>query len=247
MADKLLNLSAVIPFYNEEESAESVCSEVCGVLSRFNELGWELITVDDGSSDRTGRILDELSARYRNLRALHLKTNSGQSASLHAGFRAAKGELIVTLDGDGQNDPADIPLLVEELIKRGLHMICGVRIKRADNIVRRISSWISNRARSCVLKDGITDIGCALRVFRRECLEEVHFFRNAHRFFPALFKMAGFSVGEIPVNHRARKYGKSKYGGGINSRLWVGIVDLAGLYWLRKRAFTFTTTDKYGE
>jgi len=110
--------------------------------------------------------------------------------------------------------------------------------------VRRISSIIANQVRSAVLGDGITDIGCSLRVFKRDCLEPVRFFRNAHRFFPALFKIAGFSVGEMSVNHRPRKHGESKYGGGINSRLWVGIVDLAGVYWLSRRAFSYTVNMK---
>jgi dolichol-phosphate mannosyltransferase len=107
-----------------------------------------------------------------------------------------------------------------------------------------VSSRIANRIRSAVLKDGITDVGCSMRVFRRSCLERVRFFRNAHRFFPALFRMAGFSVAEMPVSHRSREHGTSKYGGGINSRLWVGIADLAGVYWLRKRSFSYTAVEK---
>jgi dolichol-phosphate mannosyltransferase len=118
-------------------------------------------------------------------------------------------------------------------------MMCGVRQRRADNWVRRMSSRIANRVRAAFLHDNITDVGCSIRVFRRQCLARVRMFRNAHRFLPALFQMVGFSVAEMPVNHRARLEGSSKYGGGINSRLWVGLADLAGVYWLGKRALLY--------
>ena len=237
-------LSVVIPFFDEEESVEKVCEELRQVLASERDLVWELIMVDDGSMDRTPQIMDDLVIRYENYRALHLKPNSGQSAALEAGFEEALGEFIVTLDGDGQNDPRDIPRLLSLLRANRLDMICGVRQTRADNLIRRMSSRIANRVRSAVLKDHITDVGCSLRVFRRECMKRVRFFRNAHRFFPALFIMAGFTVAETPVNHRPRELGTSRYGGGINSRLWVGIADLAGVFWLRKRALRYTVTRK---
>jgi len=157
----------------------------------------------------------------------------------------ARGDFIATLDGDGQNDPRDIAVLMEEMSRRGVHMMCGIRRKRSDNLVRRVSSLIANRIRSAVLQDDITDIGCAIRVFKRESLTGVHLFRNFHRFFPALVRMAGFSVAEMPVNHRPRSHGKSKYGGGINSRLWAGIADLTGVYWMRKRSFSYRVTERH--
>jgi dolichol-phosphate mannosyltransferase len=237
-------LSVVIPFFNEEESLEKVCEEVREVLANEQDLIWELILVDDGSKDRTPQLIDDLVIRRENFHALHLRPNSGQSAALEAGFAEARGEFIATLDGDGQNDPRDIPRLLNALKANRVDMVCGVRQRRADNLVRRLSSRIANRVRSAVLKDRITDVGCSLRVFRRECLKRVRFFRNAHRFFPALFIMAGFSVAETPVNHRPRELGTSKYGGGINSRLWVGLADLAGVFWLRKRALRYTVTKK---
>ena len=237
-------LSLVVPFFDEEESVQQVCEELRQVFSIEGDLTWELIMVDDGSKDHTPQLIDELANRYDNFRALHLRPNSGQSAALEAGFEVALGEFIATLDGDGQNDPRDIPRLLNVLKAKGLDMICGIRQRRADNTVRRISSRIANRVRSAVLKDNITDVGCSLRVFRRECLKRVRFFRNAHRFIPALFIMAGFTVAETPVNHRPRIGGRSKYGGGINSRLWVGIADLAGVFWLRKRALRYTVTGK---
>ncbi|MGD2127946.1 MAG: glycosyltransferase family 2 protein [Lysobacterales bacterium] len=228
-------LSIVIPFYNEEESIPSVCREVEEVFGGDFPHSWELVMVDDGSSDRTPELIDRLDREHENFVAVHLDPNSGQSAALEAGFNAARGEYIATLDGDGQNDPRDIPRLLDAMLENGVDMMCGIRARRADNFVRRASSRIANRVRAAFLKDNITDVGCSLRVFRRSCLERVRFFRNAHRFFPALFIMAGFTVSETPVNHRAREHGASKYGGGINSRLWVGIADLYGVYWLRKR------------
>ncbi len=236
-------LSVVIPFYNEEESVEEVCLEVSEVLSAAPGLAWELIMVDDGSTDGTPGIVDGLAARLDNFRALHLSPNSGQSAALEAGFGAARGEFVATLDGDGQNDPRDILLLLGELEARGVDMMCGIRQKRADSPLRRVSSVIANRVRSGILKDRITDVGCSVRVFKRDCMRRIRFFRNAHRFFPALFIMAGFAVAEMPVNHRPRLKGASKYGRGINSRLWAGIADLAGVAWLRKRSLRYSVRE----
>lgn len=244
MIDQNIILSIVIPFYNEEASIEKVCTEIRQVFSITHNITWELIIVDDGSTDRTHEILFNLDAQYNNFHALHLSPNSGQSAALDAGIHSAKGTYIATLDGDGQNDPHDIPRLLDALKESGKDMICGIRQRRADNLVRRVSSRIANRIRSAVLKDNISDVGCSLRIFRHDCMNRVRFFRNAHRFFPALFIMAGYTVMETPVNHRPRKHGTSKYGGGIQSRLWVGIVDLLGVYWLRRRSFKYTITGK---
>lgn len=238
-------LSIVIPFYNEEECLESVCREAKQVLETLLPDAWQLIMVDDGSSDETPQIMDCLAAENPQFTALHLQPNSGQSAALEAGFAAAEGELIATLDGDGQNDPEDLSRLLEERSRLGVDMMCGIRRKRADNWVRKMSSRIANRVRSAFLKDNISDVGCSIRVFRRQCLEHIRFFRNAHRFFPALFQMVGYSVAEMPVNHRPRLRGSSKYGGGINSRLWVGLADLAGVYWLRKRVLLYRVISSY--
>lgn len=241
-----MRLSVVVPFYNEAESLEMVCEEINETLSARGGLSWELVMVDDGSTDGTSAIMDKLARKNANFRAIHIHPNSGQSAALEAGFRSANGELIATLDGDGQNDPRDILHLLDEMKRLNVDMMCGIRHKRADNFVRRLSSRIANTVRSSVLNDNITDVGCSVRVFRHACLERIRFFRNAHRFFPALFIMAGFTVAETPVNHRIRSHGTSKYGGGINSRLWAGLADLAGVFWLRKRALRYTVTDNNG-
>jgi len=233
-------LSAVIPFFNEEACLESVCLEVKEILTTLlPDDDWQLIMVDDGSKDGTPELIDRLAGQHPEFSALHLRPNSGQSAALEAGFAAARGELIATLDGDGQNDPKDLALLLAEMERLQVDMMCGIRKTRADSWVRRISSRLANRVRAALLHDNITDVGCSIRVFRRHCLGRIHFFRNAHRFFPALFQMAGFTVAEMPVNHRPRFKGTSKYGGGIQSRLWVGLADLAGVYWLRKRALRY--------
>jgi dolichol-phosphate mannosyltransferase len=235
-------LSVIIPFFNEAECLEAVCLEAREVLTTLLPQDWQLIMVDDGSNDGTAEIIDRLANTHAAFTALHLRPNSGQSAALEAGFAAATGELIATLDGDGQNDPRDLAILLEEMSRLQVDMMCGIRRRRADNWVRKMSSRIANRVRSALLKDNITDVGCSIRVFRRQCLHNIRFFRNAHRFFPALFQMMGYSVAETGVNHRPRIKGSSKYGGGINSRLWVGLADLAGVYWLGKRALIYRVT-----
>ena len=236
---KAPKLSVVIPFYNEEDCLERVCLEVKEVLTPLLPGDWQLIMVDDGSGDRTPELIDRLAEEHEEFAALHLQPNSGQSAALEAGFAAARGELVATLDGDGQNDPTDLAALLKEMARLQVDMMCGIRRHRADTWVRRISSRIANRVRAALLHDNISDVGCSIRIFRRRCLDRIRFFRNAHRFFPALFQMAGYTVAEMPVNHRPRFKGVSKYGGGIQSRLWVGLADLAGVYWLRKRALRY--------
>jgi len=233
-------LSVVIPFYNEETCVNHVCEELLQALAEEVERipAWEAVLVDDGSRDQTGRLIDEWAKRPP-FRAVHIRPNSGQSAALAAGFRAARGIYIGTMDGDGQNDPWDLPLLLTELQRRKIDMLCGIRQRRADGFVRKASSRIANGVRRAILHDGITDVGCSMRVFRRECLSRVPFFRNAHRFFPALVLAAGYQVAETPVQHRPRHEGTSKYGAGINSRLWVGLADLAGVAWLTRRPLRY--------
>lgn len=238
-----IHLSLIVPFYNEADCLETTCQEVREVMAGSFVGEWELITVDDGSDDATPALLDQLALQFPQFRVLHLQPHSGQSAGLAAGFAAARGELIATMDGDGQNDPHDLMAMIEKMDRKGVDMICGVRVNRADNVVRKLSSHIANRVRAGLLKDNISDVGCSIRVFRRHCLEHLLFFRNAHRFFPALVQMAGFRVAEMDVHHRARFKGKSKYGGGINSRLWVGLADLAGVHWLGRRAFRYTVRE----
>lgn len=234
-----IHISIVVPFYNEEDGLEIVCREIISVISRQINTPWELIMVNDGSTDNTPALINCIAHDIPNCRAVHLTPNSGQSAALEAGFMTARGEIIATLDGDGQNDPADLPCLIRKQYELNVDMLCGIRTDRADNLLRKLSSRVANFLRSMILNDHISDVGCSLRLFRRSCLPRIRFFRNAHRFFPALMLMNGFTVAEIPVSHRPRLKGNSKYGMGINSRLWVGMADLAGVWWLQKRALKY--------
>lgn len=242
-----IHISIVVPFYNEEEGLEMVCEEIISMaLTRF-DTPWELIMINDGSSDKTPSLIDTIAQNNPNCRGLHLNPNSGQSAALEAGFSKARGEIIATLDGDGQNDPADLPELIDKMAQLNVDMLCGIRRQRADTLIRKISSRVGNGVRSRLLKDHISDVGCSLRVFRRACLSRIRFFKNAHRFFPALMIMAGYRVAETPVSHRPRLKGRSKYGLGINSRLWVGLVDLAGVWWLQQRSLRYELTETKNE
>jgi dolichol-phosphate mannosyltransferase len=230
-----LKISVVVPFFNEEECAGQVCGEILEALAPLFGDEWEFIAVDDGSDDGTSDVLSALAADQSVMRVVPSQVRLGQSAALKLGFSVASGETIGTLDGDGQNDPRDLPVLLEQMGSMGADMVSGIRVDRHDKWVRRMSSKIANNVRSFILKDNTTDVGCSVRVFRRHCLEDIYLFRNFHRFFPALFVMNGFKIAEVPVNHRPRFSGTSKYGGGIKSRLWVGLADLAGVYWLSKR------------
>jgi len=230
-----LKISVVVPFFNEEECAGQVCEEILEVLTPLFGHRWEFIAIDDGSDDGTPDVLRALAADHSVMRVVHSQERLGQSAALKLGFSEASGETIGTLDGDGQNDPRDLPVLLEQLESMEADMVSGIRVDRHDKWVRRMSSKIANNVRSTILKDNTTDVGCSVRVFRRHCLEDIYLFRNFHRFFPALFVINGSKIAEVPVNHRPRFSGSSKYGGGIKSRLWVGLVDLAGVYWLSKR------------
>jgi dolichol-phosphate mannosyltransferase len=217
-----MKLSIVIPFYNEEDNVEAVVREVLQAQPDA-----EVIAVDDGSGDRTGKILDGLSS----IRVIHLKKNLGQSAALYAGLRSATGDICVMMDGDGQNDPADISKLIQHI-----HMadvICGYRAHRQDTWNRRIASRIANKIRSSLLGDGIRDTGCTLKAMKHEHICFLVPFNGLHRFMPALLKSAGLKIYEVPVNHRPRRAGQSKYT--IAGRAWRGIYDLIGVGWLLKR------------
>ena len=226
-------LSIVIPLHNEEENIPDLCAEVRSAFEKL-EYSWELVLVDDGSTDRTRSLIEEEAERDRRLKLVPLEKRRGQSGALCAGFSVARGKFVGTLDGDLQNDPRDIPSMVEKLQGEKLDMVTGWRRKRHDNLVRKISSRVANAVRNRLTGDRITDVGCSTRVFRRACLASLPcFFDGMHRFFPTLFTLAGFSVAEVPVNHRPRRKGKAKYG--VWNRLWRGIRDLFGVRWLRDR------------
>lgn len=226
-----IDVSVIIPVYNEVDNVELLYREIVEALSKERFI-YEIIFVDDGSSDGTLTHLKSLSEVHSDLRVACHKGNFGQSAALLTGAKAARYSMLVTLDGDGQNDPADIPRLFDQL-QNSQTVVLGNRKKRNDNLLRKISSCIGNGVRRRLLRDECSDTGCSLKLFPRDAFLALPHFNHLHRFLPALFKRAGFKLVNIPVNHRQRWHGVSKYG--VMNRLFVGIHDLIGVHWLLKR------------
>jgi dolichol-phosphate mannosyltransferase len=229
-----VEFSVVVPVCNEAENVEPLAREIDAAMSGH---AYEMVFVDDGSTDGTAAILARLKASLPRLRILRHSFRSGQSAAVASGVRGAKGPWIATLDGDGQNDPADIPKLIaaRDLPEnRGVHLIMGNRrASRKDTAFRKLQSSVANGVRSSLLGDGTPDTGCGIKLFLRETFLDLPRFDHMHRFLPALFQRQGTRVISVPVSHRARLRGTSKYG--MLNRLWVGIVDIAGVMWLRRR------------
>ncbi len=224
-------LSVVVPVYNERESLTPLVAALHGTLGPLGR-PYEILLVDDGSTDGSGELIDRLAARDPRVRGLHLEHNAGQSAALHAGFREARAPLLVTLDADLQNDPADVPALLAAL--EGADAVCGVRQGRQDRLLTRLASRVANRIRDFVLRDGIVDTGCSLKALRREDALRLPLFRGMHRFIPALLQMDGRTVAQVPVRHHPRRHGVSKYSA-VRGRALQGLVDLAGVCWLKAR------------
>jgi glycosyltransferase involved in cell wall biosynthesis len=223
-------ISVVIPVYNEEESLPLLAVEVQGALQATRR-PYETIYVDDGSTDGSPEILRQLACEDSTVRVIRQRRNCGQSAALEAGFRFARGGVIITLDADLQNDPADIPRLLERL--DAYDVVCGVRTNRRDSWVRRISSRIANGIRNRATHDSVTDVGCTLRACRAEYVKRLPMFTGMHRFLPTLMKMEGARVTEVPVHHRPRLHGQPKYN--IRNRIWRALVDLFAVRWMQTR------------
>ena len=230
------DLSVVFPAYNEEENVPVLLGEIAAALEGR---GWtyEIIAVDDGSSDGTLEVLRSLRSQFPALRVLAMEENSGQTAALDAAWRAARGRLVVSLDADLQNDPADVPGMIETLERQGVDMVIGVRVNRRDTWTRRIQSRIGNGVRNLITGDHITDTGCSLKLVRREAIERVRLFTGMHRFLPTLVRYAGFEVVETPVNHRPRRFGQSKYG--AMNRALRGLIDCFAVRWMRSRVLAY--------
>jgi len=229
-----MDLSVVIPARNEAENISPLVAEIRAALD--GRYDYEIIYIDDGSTDATAAEVKRCMREGR-VRLLRHPRSFGQSASVQSGVFAAKAPLIATLDGDGQNDPADLPALVEKIRSAPagsrLKMVIGNRVTRRDTVVRRISSRVANGIRGSLLHDGTPDSGCGIKAFDRETYLRLPFFNHMHRFLSALFLRAGAAVESVPVAHRPRTRGTSKYG--IANRLWAGIVDMLGVMWLRRR------------
>jgi len=224
-------LSVVLPCFEEEASLPALVAELHAALAPLGR-DYEIVCVDDASGDGTAAAVRRLAARSPDVRLLRHARRSGQSAALASGLRAARGSILLTLDADGQNDPADLPALLAALAA-GADAACGVRLKRHDSWVRRASSRVGNSFRDVVTGVRVRDAGCAIRALRRECLAELPVFNGVHRFLPTVLRLQGFRVVEVPVNHRPRRAGVSKYG--IGNRLVRGVIDCLAMRWFAWR------------
>jgi dolichol-phosphate mannosyltransferase len=222
-------LSVVVPLFNEEENVALLQAELAAALEGLDH---EIIFVDDGSRDET---VKQIVAGPQ-VRILSFEKNAGQSAAMFAGLQAARGATCVLIDGDLQNDPRDIPRLLAE-IERGADLVCGYRAQRKDTLVKRLTSRIANFVRSRFTQDGVRDTGCTLKAMKRECVAALLPFKGMHRFIPALVKGAGYRLVEIPVNHRPRKFGESKYG--LGNRALRATTDMFGVRWLLSRRLNY--------
>ncbi len=228
-------VSVVLPVFNERDNLVPLLNEISGVMEPSE---YEVIAVDDGSTDGSLQELKRLEAQYCFLRIVTLETHAGQSAAFEAGFQMATGDLIVTMDADGQNSPGDVRSMVDMLRRDpDLEAVVGFRCRRTDSRWKRVQSAVANSVRNWLTRDNVRDTGCSLKVMRRETLEAIPRFNGMHRFYPTLIRLQGGRVVEVPVVHRRRMSGKSKYG--MWDRLFVGLYDALGVRWLSRRALRY--------
>lgn len=227
-------VSIVIPVYNEEENLPILVPQVIEVLRPLDKK-FEIILVDDGSTDNSFDVIKGLCSKYLEIRYIKFGKNAGQTAAFDAGFKSALGDVVVTLDSDLQNDPQDIPKLLSYI--PDYDIVCGWRAERKDPITKRISSRIANSFRNFFTKDSIHDTGCSLKVYKREWLTKIKLFRGLHRFLPTLLKMEGARIIEVKVSHKPRRFGRSKYN--IRNRLFTGLYDLLAVRWMQKRRLDY--------
>ena len=233
-------LSVVIPCYNEEENVPTLLTRVDAALQTLGK-PFEVILIDDGSTDSTPKLLEEGMRKYPWLRVLRMQKNAGQSAGFEAGFAAAKGEVIATIDADLQNDPEEIPRLVPMLDEHKVDMITGWRKDRQDTAFRRWQSRRANKIRNWVTQETVNDSASSLKVYRAHAIKGIKLFRGAHRYFPTLVKMRGCTVYETPVKHSHRFAGTAKYGFG--NRAFVGLVDIFGVRWMKSRYIRYNVNE----
>ena len=235
-----IEISVVVPVFNEEENLPILLSRLVEVLNGLHQ-PFEMIFVDDGSSDGSRKVLKEMINQYPPLRLIGFKENRGLSTALLAGMREARGDILVTLDSDLQNDPADIPKLLEHLGQ--YDMATGWRQKREDPWLKKISSRIGNAVRNRLSGERIQDSACTLRAFRRECIQDIWVFNGMHRFLSTLVKMEGYKIIEVPVSHHPRKFGKSKYN--IRNRMVRSFIDLLVVRWLKRRYIHYEIEERF--
>ena len=228
-----MTVSIVVPVRNEAENISPLIAEIAAALE--GRSNYEIIYVNDGSTDATAERLAAEIKRHGNLRQIRHAVSAGQSAAVRSGVRAARGAIVATLDGDGQNNPAFLPQLIAAIEKGGerLGLAAGQRIGRKDTGFKKLQSRIANGVRNAILNDGTRDTGCGLKAFRREVFLMMPYFDGLHRFLPALMRREGYEIAYVDVIDRPRRSGVSNYG--FFDRLWIGIMDLAGVWWLIRR------------
>ena len=236
---KTLDISIVIPVYNECENLSLLDEKITKSIKPLNKK-YEVILVDDGSVDGSVELIRKLKNKNPCLRLIQFGRNYGQTAAFAAGFSKARGNIIVTMDADLQNDPADIPLLLEKINE--YDVVCGWRYKRNDPWIKKLSSRIANAVRNNLSEESIADTGCSLKAFRRKCFQNIKLYNGMHRFFPTLMKMEGFSVTQVKVGHYPRMHGYSKYN--ISNRLFASFKDLLAIRWMKKRQIKYNIIEE---
>lgn len=232
MVNNKMDVSVVIPTYNEEENVNILYSQISDILKKINK-SYEIIFVDDGSKDKTFQKLSDLNKKDKNVKIIKFRKNFGQTAAMDAGFKAAKGDIIIAMDADLQNDPKDIPLLLNK-IKEGYDVVSGWRKDRKDSFSKKIVSRCADLLRKIIFNDRIHDSGCTLKAYKKECFKDLNLYGEMHRFIPAILKWRGFKIGEVVVKHHARKFGKTKYGA---KRTIKGFLDMIVVkFWMQYSA-----------
>ena len=242
MSEERPVLSLVVPVYNEEDNLRPLTEAIREAMTTVG-VTYEVVLTDDGSKDRSWEIMKQLAAADTRIRVQRFAFNCGETAASEAGMRAARGQYIVTIDADLQNDPKDLPAFLEALKK--YDVVCGTRVStrgEGDNWIRIASSRIANWVRNKLSEENITDAGCTYRAFKRECIDKVKLYRGMHRFLPTLFKMEGYTVTEIPVSNNPRLAGESKYG--VWNRLFKSFHDLLAVRWMKKRVLNYRIAER---
>jgi len=235
-SDRGTHLSVVAPAHNEVDNLPRLLEEIAAALAKLDRQ-WEVVITDDASTDGTAAVLRDLREKYPQLRVLTMRQRSGQTAALDAGLRRARGTFIATLDADLQNDPADIPRMLDMLQSQQCDFVNGWRANRRDPWIRLVSTRVANRVRNWLTHEQIHDSACGLKVFRRECIDRLKLFNGMHRFLPTLVKMEGYRVIEVPVNHRPRTAGKAKYG--VLNRVFKALRDAFAVRWMQQRVLRY--------